>query len=167
MKLIVTRWKEKPDTEYAGDGLIRKSSVKPEYGSMMVASREMGVVNGFVNSRKKVGFIGGTVEELEAMIKEHNLEDGSDFSEQVSPHRIIVLEMVESDLNGELGFTEKKNPSTGQILSKYGEVIYRKTEVVAEGSDLKDVYITHDKEDAPTDEAKTEFTKEKTLIKEL
>ena len=167
MKLIVTKWKEKPDTEYAGEGLIRKDTAKPEYGSLMLTAHELTVTNGFVNNRKKIGFIAGTIEELEDIIERHNLVEGSNFSALTSPHRIVVLEKVESELNGELGYSEKKNPASGQILSKDGEVIYRKTEVVPEGSDVVDILITHDKEPDAVDNAVGEFEKTGNVVKQL
>lgn len=169
MKLNVTKWKEKADTEYSEDGLIRKNTFKPEYGSMMLVANEVVITNGFVNTKKKIGFISGKYDELVNMIEKHNLVEGSNFSVAVSPHRIVVIEKVESEIDGELGFTEKKNPSTGQILAKDGEVIYRKTEVVEEGSDIVDILITHDKESEVQDEAKSEFAtkKEAEVIKEL
>lgn len=168
MKLIVTKWKEKPDTEYSEDGLIRKNTFKPEYGSMMLVANEIVISNGFVNTKKKIGFISGKYDELINMVEKHKLEDGSDFSTSVSPHRIVILEKVESEVNGELGYAEKVNPSTNQILSKEGEPIYRKTEVVEEGSDIVDILITHDRDVDAQDIAKGEFTaKEAVVIKTL
>ncbi|MHA1199473.1 MAG: hypothetical protein ACTSQF_09125 [Candidatus Heimdallarchaeaceae archaeon] len=167
MKLNVTKWKEKPDTEYSEDGLVRKNTSKPEYGSMMVTSSEVTITRGFANTRKKIGFISGTIQELSEIISRHNLVEGSDFSALVAPHRIAVIETVQSELNGELGFSEKMNPKTGQILAKDGEVIYRKTEVVPQGSDIVDILITHDKETDTADNAVSEFEKSSNVIKEL
>ena len=169
MKLNVTKWKEKADTEYSEDGLIRKNTVKPEYGSMMLVAIEVVITNGFVNTKKKIGFISGKYDEMVDMIMKHNLVEGSNFSISVSSHRIVILEKLESELDGELGYSEKINPSTGEILTKEGEIIYRKTEVVEEGSDVKDILITHDKTVDVQDDAKSEFKTQKqgTVVKTL
>ena len=45
------------------------------------------------------------------------------------------------------GFQEKINPTTGVVLTKNGEVIYRKSIVVTD--DTCDVLISHDKDSAP------------------
>jgi len=158
MKLIVTKWKEKVDSDYVADGLIRLNTAKPEFGSLMLTAHQIVVTNGFVNNRKKIGFITGVVEELESIITTYNVVEGSDFSALVAPHRIVILEKVESEIKGEFGYSEKINPKSGQILAKDGEPIYRKTEVVEEGSDIKDTLITHDRiaVDAP-DNAVQEF----------
>ncbi len=168
MKLIVTKWKEKPDTEYFEDGLIRKNTLKPLYGSMILVAEEIVISNGFVNSRKKIGFITGKYDELVTMIDKYNLVDGVNFSTVVAPHRIVVLERVESELNGELGFNEKINPTSKQILSKDGEPIYRKTEVVEEGSDIVDILISHDRDVDVKDTALDEFaTNKNNIVAEL
>jgi hypothetical protein len=167
MKLNVTKWKEKVDTEYSEDGLIRKNTLKPLYGSMILTAEEITIKDGFVNSRKKIGFITGKYDELVTMITKYGLIEGTNFSVAVAPHRIVVLERVESELNGELGFTEKINPSTKQILSKDGEPIYRKTEVVEEGSDIVDILISHDKDTEVTDTGLKEFATDKNVIAQL
>jgi len=165
MKLIVTKWREKDNTEYSEDGLIRKNTVKPEYGSMMLVANEVVITNGFVNTKKKIGFVSGNYDELVSMIEKHNLVEGSNFSVSVSPHRIVILEKLESEIDGELGYGEKVNPSTGEVLTKDNEVIYRKTEVVEEGSDIVDILITHDKTaDAKDETANSEFSTKKGVV---
>jgi hypothetical protein len=164
MKLIVTKWREKEDTEYSEDGLIRKNTFKPEYGSMMLVANEIVITNGFVNTKKKLGFISGNYDEMVKMIEKHNLVEGSDFSHSVSPHRIVILERLESEMEEEKGYSEKVNPSTGEVLTKDSETIYRKTEVVEEGSDIIDILITHDKNVDTQDEANSEFSTKKDTI---
>ena len=168
MKLRVTRWKEKEGSKLEADGLIRRNSNKPEYGSMMFTSTTIAVTNGYMNSRTRIGFMTAKVEELERVIEDNKLKEGSDFSALVAPHRIVILEKTANEMTDEdQGYVEKINPSTGEILTKDGEVIYRRTEVVEEGSDLVDVFVTHDKEPA-TDEANKEFaTKKENVVAEL
>ena len=158
MKVKVTKWNKKDGDTYAANGLIRVNTNKPEYGSLMVMATTIVVTNGFVNSNNKVAFLNGEVTQLETMINEYNLKDGVDFGLAVGPHRIVTLERVESDLGEELGYSPKINPTTGEILTKDGETIYRKTELVAEGSDVIETLISHDREgDTVVDSAKAEF----------
>jgi len=161
MKLTVTKWKEQEDAELSADGLIRINPNKPEFGSIMLIAPVITLSNGFMNKRNKVGFVVGELEDLEGVIAEKGIKEGTDWSVAVGPHRIVTLEKVESDVpldkNGtKSGYREKINPSTEETLTKYGETIYWKTEVVAEGSDIKDETIQHDLEPA-TDESREEF----------
>ena len=59
MKLSVTKWKEKENTEYSEDGLIRMNPNKPEFGSIMLSATVVSIDNNFLNKRNKVGFITG------------------------------------------------------------------------------------------------------------
>lgn len=159
MKLRVAKWEEKAGNELASNGLIRINPNKPEYGSLMLISSTVTISNGFANTRNKIGFITGEVAGLEDMVSEYNLREGVDFSQAVSPHRIVTLEKVESDMTSEdLGYREKVNPATGEVLTKNGETIYWKTEVVSEGSDIVDTLVSHDRE--TVDEAAAEFAEE-------
>jgi len=144
MKCVVTKWNEKEGNELTANGLIRINSNKPEFGSLMLMSTVVTLSNGFLNKRNKVGFIVGSIEDLEATIAEYKLREGSDYSVAVAPHRIVTLEKLESELGEELGYREKINPTTGEVLKKNGETIMWKTEVVPEGSDITDRLIQHD-----------------------
>ena len=158
MRCIVSKWNEKEGNELALNGLVRINPNKPEFGSLMVINNSMTVNNGFVNNRSKVGFITGEVTILETMIDQFNLKEGTDFSVAVGPHKIVTLEKLESDVPENQGYREKINPSTEEALTKDGESIYWKTEVVSEASDLTDTLIQHDTADAVVDDAVEEFT---------
>jgi hypothetical protein len=164
MKLTVAKWNQKEDSTYSEDGLIRINTDKPEYGSLMLVAVVTSINNGFINKRNKVGFISGEVTQLEEIITEYNLKEGGDYSELVSPHKIVTLEKVESEVpedknGGKSGYKEKINPSTDEILSKDGEPIYWKNVIVEEGVDIENELILHDV--GPTvDEAINEFQKE-------
>jgi len=164
MNIKVTRWKEKPDVEYVADGLVRINPNKPEYGSIMLMALVVTVNENFLNNRHRVAFVTGEVDDLKEMVQEYELVDGDDFNEKFGPHRIVVLEKVQSEIGEEKGYSEKKNPSTDQILSKDGEVICRKTLLVAEGSDIIDVLVSHDKEADFSDEAREEFNANKNVV---
>jgi hypothetical protein len=164
MKLTVAKWEEKEGNTLSENGLIRINTDKPEYGSLMLVAVVVTLSGSFANKRNKVGFITGAVTDLEAIIEEYGLKEGSDYSELVSPHRIVTLEKVQSDVpidknGGNSGYKEKINPETNETLTKFGEPVFWKTEVVDEGSDIQNEYILHDREPV-SDEAIKEFQKE-------
>ena len=160
MKCIVSKWQEKEGNELTNNDLIRINTNKPEFGSLMLISQSVSLSNGFLNKRNIVGFVTGRIEDLKEVIKSFGLKEGSDYSVVVGPHKIVTLEVLESELtDADLGYREKINPTTGEVLSKDGDAIHWKTEVVAEGSDLTDKYIEHDRE-VVVDEAVAEFQKE-------
>ena len=158
MKHKVTEWKKKEDASYSDDMLIRLNTNKPEYGSIMLVATVISIVGTYMNKRNRIAFVTSKVDDLQDLIEEYHLIAGSDFSAEVAPHRIVVLELLESEVGDELGYSEKVNPSTGEVLSKDGQVIFRKTQLVAEGSDIVDITITHD-EIPVNDEARAEFKK--------
>jgi len=163
MKLRIAKWEAKDGNTLTSNGLIRINSNKPEYGSLMLIATAVTISNGFANTRNKVGFVTGEVTGLEAMIKEYNLREGSDFSQNVAPHRIVTLEKVESEMtDADLGYREKINPSSGEVLNVAGDPIYWKTEVVAEGSDVVETLIQHDRESVAADPALAEFAEKET-----
>lgn len=146
MKLKVSKWEVKAGNELTANGLIRINPNKPEFGSMMLIATIAALSNGFMNVRNKVGFVVGRVADLTNMIKEYSLREGDDFSVKVAPHKIVTLELVESEVPENQGYRVKINPTTGETLTKDGEAIYWKTEVVREGADIQDTLIQHDVE---------------------
>lgn len=159
-KLTVAKWQAKEGNELTAKGLVRINSNKPEYGSIMLLHVTMALSNGFLNKKTKVGFVTGRVEDLEGMIDTYKLKEGDDFSEKVAPHRIITSELVESEVPENQGYREKINPSTGEVLTKNGEPIYWKTEVVPAGSDRVDETIEHDRVSAEADAEEAQATQE-------
>ena len=155
MKLKVSKWEEKAGNKLTANGLIRINPNKPEFGSLMLISTIAALSNGFMNVKNRVGFIVGRVADLTNMVKEYGLKESDDFSAKVAPHRIVTLELLESQVQDGKGYREKINPTTGEVLTKNGENIYWKTEVVAEGSDIQDSFVSHDTE--LQDEAIREF----------
>ena len=157
MKISVVKWNEKEGNTLTDDKLIRINDNKPEYGSMMVVSeaREF-ALGGFTNKKTRVAFITGLVEDLEGMIEEHKLKDGSNFNQVFGEHKIVVVEKLASEVGERDGFSEKINPTTGEVLYKGGEVIMRRTYLVGAASELADTMIEHDRVPA-TDEAIAEF----------
>ena len=164
MKCVVTKWNEKEGNQLTANGLIRINPNKPEFGSLMLMSVVTTLTNGFMNKRNKVGFVVGSIEDLEGAIEEYKLREGTDYSAAVAPVRIVTLERVESEVPENQGYREKINPTTEETLTKDGEPIYWKTEVVPEGSDIVDVLIQHDVEEVTAttpDPATAEFKEAK------
>lgn len=143
-KLRIAKWEAKEGNNLTSNGLIRINPNKPEFGSLMLISTTFQLGKGFGSVKPKVGFITGRVNELDMLLKEYNLKEGDDFSAKVSPSRIITVEKLESEVPENQGFRPKMNPSTGELLTKDGEQIYWKTEVVSEGSDQFDQFVQHD-----------------------
>ena len=160
MKCIVTKWNEKEGNTLVANGLIRVNSNKPEFGSLMLMAVVVTLSNGFLNKRNKVGFVVGNIEDLEGVIAEYKLKEGTDYSVAVAPHNIVTLELLESLTPENQGYREKINPTTGEVLTKNGEAIMWKTQVVPEGSDIAETLIQHDVEGVTTvDPATAEFQK--------
>jgi len=162
-QILIAQWDEKKgQNTITDDKLIRINDNKPEYGSMMVThkTREFGM-GGFTNPKTRVAFIAGTVEDLKVMIKENKLVAGSNFSDAFGDHKIIAVEKLESEVGPKDGFSEKINPTTGEILTKDDEKIMRRTYLVPTANEnLVDVLIEHDREEVEVeaDAAKAEFT---------
>ncbi len=161
MKCIVTKWNEKEGNTLVSNGLIRVNPKKPEFGSLMLMAVVVTLSGGFLNKRNKVAFIVGNIEDLDAVIAEYKLREGTDYSVAVAPHRIVTLELLESNTPENQGYREKINPTTGEILQKNGETIMWKTDIVPEGSDVVESLVQHDLADAPVDTAVAEFTEAK------
>jgi hypothetical protein len=176
MECLITKWQEKDGANtLTAKGLIRINDNKPEFGSLMLMTPNVVTINnGFMNTRDKVGFITGRLEDLKKTIKGKKLREGTDYSEVFGPHKIVTLEILESEFDevkknpdseepGDEGYREKINPSTGEILKKGKEVIFWKTEVVSEAGDVNDRLITHDRAGSSPqkDPATMEFTGKK------
>ena len=145
MECIVAKWEQKEGNVLTANDLIRVSK-NPEYGSLMLIASMMVLNGGFANRRRKIGFIGGSIADLEYMISKYGLEAGTDYSAAYEDVKIITIEMLKSEVPEKSGFKDKINPSTKEILKHKGEVIMIKTQVVSEESDMKDVFIEHDKD---------------------
>ena len=143
MICTVCRWVEKEGNLLTPDGLIRINPKKKMYGSLMLVADVPVFSGSFMNMKKKVGFIAGEVKALQKAIKFFRLQEGTDFSEAVAPHRIVTIELLESDTPENMGFRAKINPSTQELLLRDGEQIMWKTDVVPEGSHIRDTYITY------------------------
>ncbi len=77
-----------------------------------------------------------------ATIKKFDLKEGDDLGQAIKRGLRITVTEKEDDGQENLGFQAKVNPSTGQILTKGGKDILRKTEVT--GLDRADSLVQSD-----------------------
>jgi hypothetical protein len=140
---ILSTWEEKEGNHLTADNLIRINPNKPRFGSLMLIAEDFMLNGGFLGKRKRIGFVVSEVSMLKTIIKHFNLVEGVNFSETVAPHRIVVIEKLESEAPVNKGFNEKINPSTRELLLRDGEKIMWKTEVVPESSDIQDILIPY------------------------
>lgn len=150
MKLTVAKWEAKEGNTLEANGLIRVNPNKPTFGSLMLIAVTMVLTGSFLNKKTKVGFIVGKIDDLKSLISTYGLKEGTDYSAAVAPHRIVTIEKLKNAVPENQGFRQKINPTTGEVLTSNGEEIYWKNEVVAEGSNVVDQLIAHDREAVET-----------------
>lgn len=156
MELLITKWEKKGgDNTLTAKGLIRVNDNKPEFGSLMLMSElDVDVDSGFFNTRNKIGFLTGRISDIKKVIKKYNLKEGMDYCKVFGPHRIATIEILESQFKkvkeyedsvepNEEGFRKKQTPD-GTLLTKKGEQIWWKTQVVSEGNEMQDSRVKHD-----------------------
>lgn len=90
---------ESPKTDINGNPL----------GSIRLEQKTKSLANGsFLNVRNRVAFISGTMEQLQAILNENKLVDGSEL-----PGKIVVTESLEPFWKGQ---TSKINPQTNETI---------------------------------------------------
>lgn len=80
-----------------------------ELGSIRLEQKCRTVSGTFLNSRNRVAFIGGTMDELGAIVKENNLKSGSEL-----PGKLIVIESLAPMYKNH---EPKMNPSTAEVVN--------------------------------------------------
>jgi hypothetical protein len=86
------------------DGEPKTDNQGRPIGSMMVIQHERTLNGTFVNAGRRVAFISGTVDELNNIIKQNKLKDGSEV-----PGKIMIRESLNPLYHGQ---NPKMNPST-------------------------------------------------------
>jgi hypothetical protein len=120
-KLTVIRFK--PAVEGQQGELIKKSTTKPEWGSMLVMETILTINNGIINPRKRVAAIRAKLVELDAL----NLKEGDDFNKKLAElggkeHRIVYTEATAPQYEGQKA---KVNPKTSEVIKDiHGAPIY-------------------------------------------
>ena len=107
------------------------TSKNPEYSSILVGCDTLGISNGFLTRDKRRAFYTGKTTDVEDLIKEFNLKEGSDFPVE---GKIIILESTSPFYEGQ---EPKKNPSNGEEITFEGALIYRQ-QVLVDINDPKD-----------------------------
>ena len=111
---------------------------KPEFGSIAVASKNVSLTSGFVNTNSRVAFINGKVSDLKEVVKAMDLSEG-----KVLPnYKIIVKESFDKTFNTQ---SPKINPETKQTVTSDGAEVYRTTKLVDIDSEERDVFLISDK----------------------
>ena len=112
------------------DSIILPSK-NPEYSSILVGCDTLGISNGFLTRDKRRAFYTGKIIDVEDLVKEFNLKEGSDFPIE---GKIIILESTSPFYEGQ---EPKKNPSNGEEITFEGALIYRQ-QVLVDINDPKD-----------------------------
>ena len=107
------------------------TSKNPEYSSILVGCDTLGISNGFLTRDKRRAFYTGKIIDVEDLVKEFNLKEGSDFPVE---GKIIILESTSPFYEGQ---EPKKNPSNGEEITFEGALIYRQ-QVLVDINDPKD-----------------------------
>lgn len=107
-----------------------------ELGSIRLEQKNRTLNGSFLNSRNRVAFIGGTIEQLQAILKENNLVAGSKL-----PGKIIVTESLTEMWPKQ---TSKINPQTQEAIGvrvndKFFPVFMKMT--YTEDMNAKDTFI--------------------------
>lgn len=131
----VAKFVAKEGENYLQNGIIRVNPNKPKYGSIMVVEEKTVLTAGFLNKKTRVGFITGKLSDLESL----GYKEG-----QTVPYKILVSELLESEVPENSGYRNKINPQTDEILGKGDDYIMWKTVVVDENSTETDHFVAHD-----------------------
>lgn len=100
------------------------------------------IENGFIRNGR-MAFVNGSQEQIKRTVKKYNLAEGIDFNEATGMNLAIeVKEQV-----GEPFYTNqepKRAGTNGDVLTKNGKPIYRRTNLVKEDQ-VNDEFVEHDK----------------------
>ena len=105
-KLIVALFKD--------GSLIRKSTKKEGWGTVMVIGETITFNSGIMNVSKRIGFLRAPIEQLEAL----GLTEGQDINTKLSSLgadgvKIVRKESLEPFFEGQ---EPKKNPTSGEVI---------------------------------------------------
>jgi hypothetical protein len=113
--------------------IIQTNPDKPEYGSIMFEQKAYTFRNNFLNARRKVSFLAGTVEELTNFTNTLELTAGG-----VVPGTLYTVEQFTPFYEGQ---QPKINPQSGRACLVDGAMIWSKTFYDPTGK-AEDVYQT-------------------------
>lgn len=111
--------------------IIQQNPNKAEYGSIMLEQPHYSLKNGFLNARRKVGFIAGTMDELTKFSNAWGLKSGTEL-----PGKLFIMEQFTPFYEDQ---QPKINPATGRAVLVDGAAVYSKT-FYDESGTQSDVY---------------------------
>jgi hypothetical protein len=159
--VLFAMWEVSDNTtqeQIINDGLLRLSKNEE---NAIVSMKLMQTIterndNSFMQDVDRVAFINGDLEYMQNLIKKYKIKVGTDHNSLFGEHKIVIHEMLESEIaklypddEHDGGYTEKIRPDTNEVLTKDGVAIYRKTLLVHESKDQSDILIAHDRDIAP------------------
>ena len=136
------------------DSILILSKKNPDQAAIKVVGQVM-IQNdqGFIQMSKRVGLIKGKTEDLRFIIHLYELKEGDDYSEKITPVKLIVKETYEPAYEGhQEKIYPETHPKAGEPVTSQGSYVYRQTIVVSEHSTEHDELLSTDKEEVPAQE---------------
>lgn len=122
--------------------ILMVSQNNAEQAAIMLRQDTIGVNSqGFLTEEKRVAWFKGETVKLQKLINTLNLKEGDNFSEKVTPVKLVIKESTTQFYNGQ---NPKVNPKSGDIITSNGVPVYRQTFVMPVSSTETDVRITGD-----------------------
>ena len=119
------------------DSIIQECK-NPEFSTLLIGCDTREVNNNFLSLVKRRGFFIGKTSDIEDMIKEYDLKEGSEFPLDC---KIIIQEQTTPFYEGQ---QPKVNPVTGEVITSNGEVVYRQSTVVDAKDNRDDIKLPSD-----------------------
>jgi hypothetical protein len=116
-----------------GGEVVQQNPTKPEYGSIGFEQSAYKVNNGFLNIRRKVAYLAGTMDELNQFATTMQLKGGSEV-----PGCLYVVEQFAPYYENQ---APKLNPQSGRAVLVDGAMVWSKTFYDPTGK-ASDVYQT-------------------------
>lgn len=122
--------------------ILMVSQNNAEQAAIMLRQDTVGVnPQGFLTEEKRVAWFKGETVKLQKLINTLGLKEGDNFSEKVTPVKLVIKESTTQFYNGQ---NPKVNPKSGEVITSNGVPVYRQTFVMPVSSTETDVRITGD-----------------------
>lgn len=122
--------------------ILMVSQNNAEQAAIMLRQDTIGVNSqGFLTEEKRVAWFKGETVKLQKLINTLGLKEGDNFSEKVTPVKLVIKESTTQFYNGQ---NPKVNPKSGEVITSNGVPVYRQTFVMPVSSTETDVRITGD-----------------------
>jgi len=133
-KVIVCIPKNEDGT--AKHAIIRPSTTKPEWGSVMVKSTSFTMTNGIINERSRAAYFRAPL----VLLNKLNLKEGADLSALLGTELRIARK--ETNIPQYEGHRQKMNPQTKENIFVGGQPVFLQDSV--EAANVADQLITAD-----------------------